>query len=58
MISPTCGIKKRKKNKKQNRAHRYREQIGGCLKWGWSDKMGERSQKIQISSYKLNVMVM
>ena len=33
MISLTCGTYNEQANK-QNHAHRYREQIAGCQKWG------------------------
>ena len=50
IISLVCGIKKKK-------AHWYREQIVGCLGVGVGGgvvgEMGERAQKVQISSYKM-----
>ena len=52
----TCGILKTKWNKtKENKTHRYREHIGGCLRQGvvgWYE-MGESGQKIWTSSYKI-----
>ena len=40
--------------KKKKKAHRYREQIGGCREGqGKGHKMGEGSQKVQTSSYKI-----
>ena len=38
-------------------AHKYREQIGGCQRWGWVrvGEMGKRGEKAQISSYKINM---
>ena len=39
-------------NQNQNQTHRYREQIGGCQRWGdGSSKMGEGGQR-----YKLPVI--
>ena len=40
-------------NEQKNWAHGYREQIGGCLREGVG-KTGKESQKVQISSYKMN----
>ena len=40
--------------KTKSQTHRYREQIGGCQRWGVADEMGESGQKIQTSSYKIN----
>ena len=55
-ISLICGTyrktnKPNKQTKPQTRSHR--KQIGGCQKWGVC-KMGERSQNVQISSYKMS----
>ena len=37
------------------KAHRYREQIGGCQRKRFGvGKMCEGDQKLQISSYKIN----
>ena len=43
----------------QNQVYRYREQTGGCQRWGARSKqMGKGDQKVQTSSYKINVMGM
>ena len=49
MISLMWNLKIQKTNDqtKQNETHGYREQIGGCQKWGGVSKMGERGQKVQ-----------
>ena len=46
----------RTKNKQIEKQDRYREQIGGCRGWGVErvGEMGEGSQKVQTSSYKIN----
>lgn len=33
----------------------YREQVGGCQGWGGMGEMGEGGQKLQTSSYIVNV---
>ena len=42
--------------KQTNIVHRYREQIGGCLRWGVGvrTKWGEGDQNVCTSSYKIN----
>ena len=33
--------------KNRNQTHRYREQIGGCQRWGWRvGEMGEGGQNV------------
>ena len=60
MISLICAILKITKQENiqaKNLAHRHREQIDGCQSGGGSEGrfwMGEGSQKVWISSYKIN----
>ena len=35
------------KAKTKNWTYRYREQIGGCQRWGWMGKMGKGGQKVK-----------
>lgn len=41
---------------KQNKTHRYRDQIGGLPEMDreWVGKMGKEGQEIQTFSYKIN----
>ena len=57
--SQLCGIWGKKKTattkKTRNQIHWYRKQIGGAIGKGWKvGKMGEGSQNIQTSNYKIN----
>ena len=41
--------------KNKNQAHRYRDQIDGCQRWGSGvGKIGEGGQKVQAFSYKIS----
>ena len=54
-----CMISHIWNNEKQTKqTHRYREQFGGCWKWGVRKvgKKAEGSQNIQTSSYKINII--
>ena len=44
------------KHKTTHQAHRCREQIGGCQRWGVREgRIGEGGQNVQTSSYKTNI---
>ena len=51
-LTLTWNVKQTNKQKTPNQAQRCSKQTGGCQRQGAG--LGERSQKVQISSYKIN----